>query len=388
MITEQDNLSPDEVAGSLRRVALFRGLPDNELRSLVEVVKGIRAGPGDLLFEEGDDDDRFFVVTAGAVEIVKHVPGGGEEKLAVRRAGEVFGEMALLNDARRFASARVAGECECMTLSRGDFEGLMGGDSFALRMLRVLSQALRALGIRFVNVERGEVGPVDSTRKRGPSVRFERRARRVRVDGFDVAGGSAPNWSGIELSAWETLRFSDDRMGLMALALHGDRVPPLHQVAIAGALCREFALAGEPPETLLARVGDSLHRNQVPSAVQFVEAGMLVPHGDDVLWYNAGGLQCALLRADGTISEFFDHGPPLGMRAGFQPEIEKIPMGSGDMILVLSGGSRGLFRGAVNALSSLQIEAAREVVERVQQAIRGAKEVYPDNATVLFLRRH
>ena len=76
------------------------------------------------------------------------------------------------------------------------------------------------------------------------------------------------------------------------------------------------------------------------------------------------------------------------MRADFQPEIEKIPMGSGDMILVLSGGSRGLFRGAVNALSSLQIEAAREVVERVQQAIRGAKEVYPDNATVLFLRRH
>ena len=161
-----------------------------------------------------------------------------------------------------------------------------------------------------------------------------------------------------------------------------------HQVAIARALCNEFSLAGEPPETLLARVGASLYRNQVPSAVQFVEAGMLVPQGDDVLWSNAGGLQCALLRTDGTSSELFDHGPPLGMRAGFQPEIEKIPIGSGDMILVLSGGSRGLFRGAVDALSSLQIEAAGEVVERVQQAIRRAKKSYPDNATVLFPRRH
>ncbi len=138
MITEQDNLSPDEVMGSLRRVALFEGLPDEDLRELVEILKGIKAGPGDLLFEEGDEDDRFFVVTAGAVEIVKHVPGGGEEKLAVRRAGDVFGEMALLNDAPRFATARVVRECECMTLSRADFEELMGGDSFALRMLRIL----------------------------------------------------------------------------------------------------------------------------------------------------------------------------------------------------------------------------------------------------------
>ena len=59
MITEQDNLSPDEVMESLRRVALFEGLPDDDLRALVEILKGIKAGPGDLLFEEGDEDDRF-----------------------------------------------------------------------------------------------------------------------------------------------------------------------------------------------------------------------------------------------------------------------------------------------------------------------------------------
>ena len=371
---------------SLRRVALFKGLPDEELRALAEIVKRIKAEPGDLLFEEGDEDDRFYVVTAGAVEIVKHVPGGGEEKLAVRRAGHAFGEMALLNNAPRFATARVARECECMTLSREDFERLMGGDSFSLRMLRILSQALRALGVRFVSIERGEAGPVEGARGGGRSVRFERNA--PRVDGFDVAGGSAPNRSGIELSAWEALRFSDDRVGLVALALQGDRVPPLHQVAIARALCNEFSLAGEPPQTLLARVGDSLYQNQVPSGVQFVEAGMLVPHGDHVLWSNAGGLQCALLRTDGTFNEFFDHGPPLGMRAGFQPGIQKIPIGSGDMMLVLSGGSKGLFRGAVDALSRLPTRAAGEVVETVQQAIRGAKGSYADNTAVLFLCRH
>ena len=376
-----NDLSPDDVFEALRRVDLFSGLPADELRALAAVIRGIRAGPGDRLFEEGDENAKFYIVTEGAVEIVKHVPGGGEEKLAVRRAGDVFGEMALLNDAPRFATARVAEECECLTLSRGDFERLMGGDSLALRMMKILSQALRALGIRFVNMERPEEGSVTAAHE-GLEQSLPR------VDGFDVAGGSAPNWSGIEVSACEALRFSDDRVGLVALALQGDRVPPPHQVAVTRALCMKFSLTGEPPETLLARVNDSLYGNQDPSGGQLVEAGMLVPQGDTVLWSNAGGLQCAILRTDGTFNEFPDHEPPLGMVAGFQHVSERIPIGSDDMILVLSGGSRGLFRGAVAAVSNLRSTAAGEVVERVQRAIRGAQESDPDKATVLFLRRH
>ena len=343
MITVLNDLSPDDVFEALRRVDLFSGLPADELRALAEIIGGIKAGPGDRLFEEGDEDDKFYIVMEGAVEIVKHVPGGGEEKLAVRRAGDVFGEMALLNDAPRFATARAAEECKCLTLSRG------------------------------VSVTAAHEGVEQSL---------------PRVDGFDVAGGSAPNWSGIEVSAWEALRFSDDRVGLVALAIQGDQVPPPHQVAVTRALCMKFSLAGEPPETLLARVNDSLNGNQVPPGGQFVEAGMLVPQGDAVLWSNAGGLQCAILRTDGTFNEFPDHGPPLGMVAGFEHESERIPIGSGDMILVLSGGSRGLFRGAVAAVSNLRSTAAGEVVERVQRAIQGAQESDPDKATVLFLRRH
>jgi CRP-like cAMP-binding protein len=160
LITEHYSLSPSDVIETLRIVDLFKGLPDGELRLLAEVIKGIRAGEGDRLFDEGDQDDKFYVVTAGAVEIVKRVPGGGEERLAVRRAGDVFGEMALLNRAPRSATARVTESCECLTLSKGDFESLMGGDSMAFRMLKILSQALRALGTRFVNVERGTKGGV------------------------------------------------------------------------------------------------------------------------------------------------------------------------------------------------------------------------------------
>ena len=384
MITEHNELLPDDVIENLRHVNLFEGLPDDDLRALVEVLKGFKAGPGDCLFDEGDEDDKFFLVTAGAVEIVKAVPGGGEEKLAVRRAGDVFGEMALLNHAPRSATARAVGECECLTLSRADFEWLMGGDSLALCLLKILSQALRALGIRFVNIQRGGRGAATTPREAG-SVRVERPP--PRVDGFDVGVSAASSSSGVELSAWEALRFSDDRLALVALAVQGDRVPPLHQLAVARAFCTEFSLGGEQPETLLARVNDSLYRNQLYTGDQFVATGMLVPQGDAALWSNAGGIHGAVLREDGTVDEFPDHGPPLGMMAGFQHEIVEIPIGSGDMILVLSGGSKGLFRGAVQSLSDLRTTAAGEVVEKVQHAIRGVQESDPDEPAVLFLRR-
>ena len=385
MITERDQLLPDEAVERLRRVDLFKGLPEDELRSLVEVIKGITAGPGDHLFEEGDEDDRFFLVTEGAVEIVKAVPGGGEERLAVRRSGDMFGEMALLNDAPRSATARVVRECECLTLSRRDFEWLMGGDSLTLRLLKILSQALRALGIRFVNMERGGRAAATTSREQS-SVRVERSP--PRVDGFDISVGEASSSSGVELSTWEALRFSDDRLALVALAIQGDRVPPLHQLAVAQAFCTEFSLAGEQPETLLAHVNDSLYRSHLRSGDQFVATGMLIPQGDTVLWANAGGMHGAILREDGTVNELPDHGPPLGMMAGFQHEMVEMSVASGDMILVLSGGSKGLFRGAVHSLSDLRSTVAGEVMERVQQAIKGAQESDSDEPTVLFLRRH
>ena len=369
MITERYQLVPDEVIASLREVNLFKGLPDDELRAIVEVIKGLKAGPGDHLFDEGDEDDKFFVVTEGAVEIVKAVPGGGEEKLAVRRVGEVFGEMALLNDAPRSGTARADGECECRTLSRGDFERLMGGDSLALRLLKILSQALRAMGIRFVNLERGG-GDAITTSPDSVPVHLPP----PRVDGFDISVGAARSSFGVELSAFEALQFKDGQRALVALAIRGEQVPPIHQLTVARAFCTEFSLEGEPPETLFARVNDSLYRNQLNAGDQFVATGMLVLQSDAVRWSNAGGIHGAILRENGTVEEFPDHGPPLGMMAGFQHEIVEIPVASGDMLLVLSGGSRGLFRGAVHSLADLRSTPTAEVVERVQQAIRGAQE--------------
>jgi len=134
------------VVGLLEKVELFEGLPDDDLKRIAAIVRGTSVAAGEVLFEEGEPGDAFYIVFDGAMEITKARPDGSQDRLAVRRRGEAFGEMALLNDAPRSATARAVEDTRLIAVDREDFQLLLGGDSLALRMMRVLSKALRLWG--------------------------------------------------------------------------------------------------------------------------------------------------------------------------------------------------------------------------------------------------
>ena len=392
MAVEPRDLSPDEVIEKLRHVDLFQGLPDDELRGVSEVVNGLTAQDGDVLFEEGEPGDCFYVVSKGAVEISKSIQGDGSEKLAVRRAGEAFGEMALLNDASRSATAKALEESLLLTLSRDDFETLVGGDSLSMRMLQVLSKALRALGVRFANLERGVPTTVAESGGGEDANRALQRSIIPRsaptADGFDIAAGTMLEDSGAGRTAWETVRLSGGGVGLMAMTVHGDGLPPAHQLALARAFLNEYARTGQGAESLLARVNDGLAHNETPGVDQTVAAGLLVPGDGSVVWSGAGGVQGAVIRREGTLDEFPSHGPPLGMLEGFQYGTQEYQIGTGDMVIVLSTASTGLFRGAADLVSTLQQKPTGEVVATVHKAIRKLQGDNAEEITVLFMRKH
>ncbi len=392
MAVEPRDLSPDEVIEKLRHVDLFQGLPDDELRGVSEVVNGLTAQDGDVLFEEGEPGDCFYVVSKGAVEISKSIQGDGSEKLAVRRAGEAFGEMALLNDASRSATAKALEESLLLTLSRDDFETLVGGDSLSMRMLQVLSKALRALGVRFANLERGVPTTVAESDGGEDANRALQRSIIPRsaptADGFDIAAGTMLEDSGAGRTAWETVRLSGGGVGLMAMTVHGDGLPPAHQLALARAFLNEYARTGQGAESLLARVNDGLAHNETPGVDQTVAAGLLVPGDGSVVWSGAGGVQGAVIRREGTLDEFPSHGPPLGMLEGFQYGTQEYQIGTGDMVIVLSTASTGLFRGAADLVSTLQQKPTGEVVATVHKAIRKLQGDNAEEITVLFMRKH
>jgi len=89
----------------LKKVPLFANLPDDDLDRLCAVVQEENIPADQILFTEGTPGDKAYVIMKGEIDILKE-SGGQIVLLATRKAGEVIGEMSLLDQAPRFASGR------------------------------------------------------------------------------------------------------------------------------------------------------------------------------------------------------------------------------------------------------------------------------------------
>jgi CRP-like cAMP-binding protein len=102
-----------------------------------------RLEPGDHLFEEGDPGDSMYVVQSGKVRIFRKV-GPIEVNIATLGAGEMLGEMAVLEGLPRTACAVAAEPTVVVELDRKVFEDMVKENGLiALRILRKLSARLR-----------------------------------------------------------------------------------------------------------------------------------------------------------------------------------------------------------------------------------------------------
>jgi CRP/FNR family cyclic AMP-dependent transcriptional regulator len=133
----------------LAQVDLFAGLPLGHLRRVVDIGLEETHKTGQTIFEERAPGDKFYMILEGAVRISRIVPGMGEEALAVLRPGAYFGEMSLIDDAPRSATAMAHETCRLFVVHRRDLEDLLFVDrDLAYELLwnwvRTLSRRLRA----------------------------------------------------------------------------------------------------------------------------------------------------------------------------------------------------------------------------------------------------
>lgn len=96
----------------------------------------------EVLFREGEPGNSMFVVRSGQIRITKHVRGG-TKTLAVLGAGEFFGEMAILNDQIRSATATAASETTLVEVDAKRFEGMVTSQAeIAVRLIQKLARRL------------------------------------------------------------------------------------------------------------------------------------------------------------------------------------------------------------------------------------------------------
>ena len=98
---------------------------------------------GDIIFSEGEIGNEMFIIQSGTVELIKSI-GKETRVLATLEKGDFFGEMSVLEDMPRTASARAKTDVELVRINGTTFDTMLKGNAeIAVRMMRKLSRRLR-----------------------------------------------------------------------------------------------------------------------------------------------------------------------------------------------------------------------------------------------------
>ncbi len=133
-----------------------QGLSAAELRLLATYSQEERFQPNALIFSEGEHGDKLYIVVDGQVRISRRLQAMGEEALTILGRGDVFGEMALIDDQPRSADARAhTGGCTVFTIDSHRLEEVLEMDpdaahQFLTLLCQILCRRIRTMTDRLV----------------------------------------------------------------------------------------------------------------------------------------------------------------------------------------------------------------------------------------------
>src|SRR5207248_2130169 len=109
----------------LGRVGLFAGLSENEKAEVAERLQYAPFARGDVITKQGNTAHWLYIMAFGEVEVRYEPPHGAPQVISTLRAGQFFGEMALLTGEARSATVIALTDVECYRLDVKSFQTLM-----------------------------------------------------------------------------------------------------------------------------------------------------------------------------------------------------------------------------------------------------------------------
>ena len=136
---------------TLESSKLFSRLPAAELKKLRELGREIQVPARQTIFHEGDSSDGLYLVKSGEVQISVLLNSGERRVLSHVPPGEIFGEMTLLDNAPRSASASTERNTSVHFVPReGMIELLKRSPEFALQLVQEVSARLREFNQKYI----------------------------------------------------------------------------------------------------------------------------------------------------------------------------------------------------------------------------------------------
>jgi nucleotide-binding universal stress UspA family protein len=137
------------VSELLAQAPLFAALNQEDRDHIGETARIRTYQRGEFIVREGEMATGCFIIASGRVEVVRGEQSAHPTVLTTLDAGELFGEMAVIDDHPRSASVRALAETECVAIGRVEFlEALQQRPQIAVQMLPVLVRRLRRADAR------------------------------------------------------------------------------------------------------------------------------------------------------------------------------------------------------------------------------------------------
>ncbi|MBC8433381.1 MAG: cyclic nucleotide-binding domain-containing protein [Desulfobacterales bacterium] len=133
----------ETIIDSLIYSPLFDGLIENELKVVADHMDYSKIETGDILFREGDRGDSVCFVLEGVVDIIKESSPGSEVVIASLPKGRSIGEMSVIDNFPRSATAKARRETTLLTLTQKNFDEILKNNpEIGIKILKGISRLL------------------------------------------------------------------------------------------------------------------------------------------------------------------------------------------------------------------------------------------------------
>lgn len=192
-------MGKDTIA-QLKKISWFEELSDDMLAMLAQKVHEQILSKNEILFNKGDVGNSLFVILSGGVKIFTHDEEGNEIALNKVGAGEIIGEMALLDYEPRSAGVVALEKTSTLELSREDFMDLMKAHpDLGLSLIRNLSSRLRhntsyiekitEMSRRVAKGDYSFIGETQPVRKQGEKESRENKIEQLQAEFYTMVQG-------------------------------------------------------------------------------------------------------------------------------------------------------------------------------------------------------
>jgi CRP/FNR family cyclic AMP-dependent transcriptional regulator len=152
----RENKMRKDIIDYLIDFPLFNALKGNQLNIVADHMNYYEIDTGEILFKEGDKGDYICFVLDGVIDVLKKSVTGDSVVIAVLPKGRSFGEMSILDNFPRSATAKARTKSSFLTLTRMSFDKILKdypqiGITILKGVSRILSQNLRQTSSRLAD---------------------------------------------------------------------------------------------------------------------------------------------------------------------------------------------------------------------------------------------